>query len=91
MYVSVLALSYRTEEGFDNVHNFSKKASATKQITGVTEVCKNCVYIYIYIYIYTYIYTHTHTYIYTYTHTHTHTHTHIYIYLVERKFVTGNF
>jgi len=45
MYVSALALLNnfldRTEGGLDNVHHLSKKASATKQTTGVTDVCKN--------------------------------------------------
>ena len=46
MYVSALALFNhfldRTEEGLNNVHHFfKKKTSATKQIPGVTEVCKN--------------------------------------------------
>jgi hypothetical protein len=45
MYVGALALLNqlldRTEGGLYNVHHFSKKASARKQITGVTEVCKN--------------------------------------------------
>jgi len=45
MHVSGLALLNhfidRTEGGLNNVHHFSKKVSATQEIPGVTEVCKN--------------------------------------------------